>query len=113
MQIQVNTDRTIEGHQQLIEEIEADVTTSLKRFAEQITRIEVHLNDENSHKSGPLDIRCMLECRLAGMQPVAVTHHADSKEEALSGATGKLVRLLEKTLGKLRDSHGRESAAGA
>lgn len=48
MQIQVNTDDNIEGHDTLTAQVEAEILDSLSRFAAQITRVEVHLSDENA-----------------------------------------------------------------
>ena len=44
----------------------------------------------------------MIEARLEGMQPVAVTNHADSIEKAVKGATEKLKAALDTVLGKLK-----------
>jgi hypothetical protein len=54
--------------------MEAVVRDSLDRFSEQITRVEVHLSDQNSDKKfGNEDKRCLLEARLAGLQPISVS----------------------------------------
>jgi len=53
MQIQINTDGNIEGKERLAEQVEAVVRDNLDRFSEQITRVEVHLSDENSDHFGP------------------------------------------------------------
>lgn len=60
MQIQVNTDDNIDGDVALIAQVEADVRDGLSRFADQITRVEVHLSDENANKGGSDDQRCMI-----------------------------------------------------
>jgi hypothetical protein len=74
----------------------------LTRFADQITRLEVHLSDENStSKSGVIDKRCMLEARLAGREPTSVSDQALTIEQAVTGAAHKMVSLLESELGKL------------
>lgn len=112
MQIQVNTDHNIEGHEKLIHWIESEVSHALGHFSDHITRVEVHLSDENSGKSGGHDKRCLIEARLAAHQPVAVSHHAGLLEEAFSGATEKLKRSLESILGRLKDRHGRDSIRG-
>jgi ribosome-associated translation inhibitor RaiA len=52
MTIQINSDNNIAGTEELSEYIQSTITGNLNRFDEQITRVEVHLNDENSHKSG-------------------------------------------------------------
>jgi len=101
MQIQVNTDRNIDSDERLIEYVEGVLQDELGRFDEQITRVEVHLGDVNGNKPGEDDTRCMLEARLRGRKPTAVTHFGGNVKEALSGATDKLVRHLEKDLGRL------------
>lgn len=107
MKIQVNTDAHIDGHERLAAHVSATIEHALKRFSDHVTRVEVHLSDENGDKSGPLDQRCMMEARLEGRQPVAVTEHADTQEQAVVGATQKLVRLLDSTLGRLQAQRGK------
>jgi hypothetical protein len=102
MQIQVNTDHNIEGREALVARVEAAVASSLDHFSMHITRIEIHLSDENGDKSGQNDKRCMMEARLEGRQPIAVTSHAATLEQAVAGATHKLKRLLDDTLEQLR-----------
>lgn len=102
MIIQVNTDRNIEGNVELLQQIETVVGISLERFSDQITRVEVHLSDENSNKKfGTHDMRCLLEARLAGIQPMAVSHQAATIEQAVDGAVDKLMNSIDTTLGKL------------
>ncbi len=103
MKIQIKTDRNIEGHERLHSHVEQIVEGELSRFRDQITRIEVHLSDENSHKNGPDDKRCVMEVRLEGLKPEAVTHQAESLDQAVRGAAGKLERVIESTLGRLRE----------
>lgn len=102
MLIQVNTDNHISGSEALTSRVEATVDSALTRFAERITRVEVHLSDENGGKSGPDDKRCVMEARLEGRQPVAVTHQAATLDEAVSGAADKMTSALDSTLGRLR-----------
>ncbi len=113
MQVQVNTDDNIEGREELVQRVEADIRDSLGRFSDQITRIEIHLSDENAGKSGSNDKRCLIEARLAGRKPEAVSHEGDSIEVALNGATGKLRRALESSLGRLTDHKGGSTIRGA
>lgn len=108
MQIQVNTDDNVEG-QELARRIEGKVSASLSRFSGQITRVEVHLSDENAGKSGGMDKRCLMEARPTGHQPLAVSHQAATLEEAFSGAAKKLQRSLESTLGRLGNRKGGSS----
>jgi ribosome-associated translation inhibitor RaiA len=104
MKIQINTDNHITGREALVEQAEATVTSALGHLAEQITRVEVHLSDENGEKTGVRDKRCMMEARLEGHQPIAVTDEADSLDEAIAGAADKLKRSLDHTLGRVHDS---------
>jgi ribosomal subunit interface protein len=103
MQILVNTDHNIEGHEALARHIEADVRAALARFDDQITRVEVHLSDENAAK------RCRMEARCAGRQPVAVSHDGTSLQEAYDGAAKALQRLLDTSLGRAHQHKGAAS----
>jgi len=102
MKIQINTHNNIEGSDELTQQTQAVVESALERFAEHITRVEVHLSDENSQKGGS-DKRCVMEARLEGMQPVAVTDQAEHMEQAVHGAADKLENLLDHELGRLSD----------
>lgn len=101
MQIQFNTDNNINGHQQMEKDFKNQLVKKLGRFDEYITRLEIHLGDENSHKSGQKDMRCLLEARLRNYQPIAVSDHAPSIQQAFTGATDKLKRVLDDTLQRL------------
>ncbi|MDZ7590635.1 MAG: HPF/RaiA family ribosome-associated protein [Rubrivivax sp.] len=104
MQIQINTDRNIEGREALAAWVRSEVEDALDRYRAQISRIEVHLSDENAGKNGQRDMRCMIEARLEGRQPIAVTEEAASKAQAVQGATGKLTRLIAAQLGRVARS---------
>lgn len=103
MKIQINTDNNITGRETLVEQAEATITGVLGHLAKHVTRVEVHLSDENAEKSGGRDKRCMMEARLEGCQPIAVTDESDSLDEAISGAADKLKSSLDSTLGRLTD----------
>jgi ribosome-associated translation inhibitor RaiA len=77
------------------------VEGAISHLRDRITRIEVHLSDENSDKGGDKDKRCMLEARLSGLQPIAVTHQAETVALAIDGAAEKLERAIGSALGKL------------
>jgi ribosome-associated translation inhibitor RaiA len=112
MKIQVNTDDKVEGREKLSRRVEAEVSRALGHLRDHITRVEVHLSDEDSDKTGGDDKRCLMEARLAGRPPVAVTNHAGSLREAFGGAADKLRRSVERTLGRLKDHQGRKSIRG-
>jgi len=106
MEIQVNSGSNVEGVDELARRVEEEIENVLGRFGDQIIRIEVHLNDENAEKTGDDDKRCLIEARLAGRDPEAVTHHGASLEQAYTGAAKKLRRVLDSKLGKLSDHKG-------
>lgn len=109
MQIQVNTDNNVDGRDALIRQIEIEVEAAVGRFGSHLSRVEVHLGDENAGKAGAADKRCMIEARPNGQQPVAVTHHAATLNEACVGAVQKLESLLESKFGRLLDHKGAAS----
>lgn len=101
MIIQFNTDKTIHGDKKLQDFYTSQIIEELKRYQSHITRIEVHLSDENGKKDGLNDMRCLLEARLEGKQPIAVSNQADTVELAVSGAIDKLKNSLETMLGRI------------
>jgi ribosome-associated translation inhibitor RaiA len=103
MKIQFNSDNNITAGEGVKAPLIALIEDDLSKFSDLITRVEVHLSDENSNKNGLNDKRCMMEARLQGRQPIAVTNLADTEEQAVSGAIDKLTASLETILGRLRD----------
>ena len=98
MQIQYNY-ANIESSDTLEQHIAEQVEHHLGRFKDHLSRIEVHLGDENSpQKSGAADKRCMMEARPEGRDPIAVEAHASEFEPAIHDAVGKLKRALESRL---------------
>jgi ribosome-associated translation inhibitor RaiA len=108
MQIQINTDHHIEGSEARDEWARSVVESALGHLADSVTRVEVHFNLENAGKPGSGDKRCMVEARLNGRPPIAVTNHAEELEAALSGALHKLVHAMERALGRA-DKHARDA----
>jgi hypothetical protein len=88
MQIQVNSDKNVDGREELVRQVEADVDGALSRFGDHLTRVEVHLGDESAGRSSGADMRCTMEARL---------------DEACRGAVQKLQKLLASKFGRLDD----------
>jgi ribosome-associated translation inhibitor RaiA len=110
MQVLLNTDPHVDGRHQMAAHLEEVVKDALSRFAGQVTRVEAHLADANSHvKSTPDDIHCTLEARLVGMDPVVVKDHAHTAHKAIHGAVGKLKRAITTAVEK-HDAHRRTRA---
>ncbi len=103
MTIQFNTDNNIQGSEELTAPLTSLISDKLNRFREKISRVEVHLSDENGNKEGQNDIRCLLEARMEGKQPIAVTNLANSHEQAVEGAIDKLKTSLDTIIGRERN----------
>ena len=102
MQIQVHSDNHIEGSARLVEWVSASVASKLERFDDELTRIVVHLHDDNGAKAGAHDKRCQIEARPKGLQPLSVTHKSETLEQAIDGAIEKMHHALDHQFGKLR-----------
>ncbi len=103
MTIQLNTDHNITGSEKFKSVLEGQITDELSRFSEHITRVEVHLADENGNKGGLDDKRCTIAAGIEGKPTIAATNHANTYELAVSGAVHKLKSSLDKVLGRLKD----------
>jgi len=110
MQVLVNSDHL--GGEDLTERVQGVVAGRLDRFDERITRVEVHLSDLNSSKLGERDKRCLMEARVGGLKPIAVSHEAATITEAIHVAADKLERALDHLLGKLEETSGRMPPEG-
>lgn len=102
MLVEVNTDKNIKNSERLIDYCQSMVESELSRFDEHITRVEIHLSDENGEKGGDDDKRCLIETKLKGKAPVAVKNTASNIDDAISGALDKITKVLETSLSKMR-----------
>jgi len=107
MQVQFNSDSSVMGTQEVAERIEAAVRDKLARFAERLTRIEVHVRDDNARKGGSVDKACMIEARPRGGKPISVTEHGDTVDNAARRAANALAQRLEHHFGK-ESRHGHD-----
>lgn len=95
MTIQFNTDNNIKGNEELTATLTSLISDKLSKFSEKISRLEVHLSDENGNKEGQNDKRCLLEARMEGKQPIAVTNNANTHKQAVEGAIDKVRTSLD------------------
>jgi ribosome-associated translation inhibitor RaiA len=95
MKIQFNTDKNINGDERSSEYFTDLISEELTNYSAHITRIEVHLSDESGRKESINSIRCLMEARLEGLQPIAVSCQGNSVELSISGAIDKLKASLE------------------
>lgn len=100
MTIQFNTDKNITWSEEQSAPLITLITDGLSRFSAQITRLEVHLSDQDGNKDGQNDKRCMIEARPEGMNPIAVSSQANTDEQAVQGAINKLMSSLETILSR-------------
>ncbi|MDD3721742.1 MAG: HPF/RaiA family ribosome-associated protein [Lutibacter sp.] len=104
MTIQINSDNNLTIHEEFRTQLQSQISEELRRFSDHITRLEVHLSDENGHKDALNDKRCMVEARLQGMKPIAVTNIANNHEQAVEGAIEKLKTTLDSKIGRLNNN---------
>jgi len=105
MTIQFNTDKNINGNEEFTAPYVAQIENEFSRYSHQITRIEVHLSDQDGNKKGLNSMHCMIEARLEGRQPIAVTNQADTHDQAVDGAIQKLATSLDTIIGKLSNHY--------
>jgi ribosome-associated translation inhibitor RaiA len=102
MKVQVNTSNDIDNKDALERWASDYLNEHLGRFDQDITSIEVQMTDENHvAKGGNADKRCMLEARVNGIKPIAVTNYAANQDLAFRGASDKLAKALDHEFGKL------------
>ncbi len=112
MKIQVNTDKNIDGGADLTGQATADLASALARFEHRLTRVEVHLRNESAGRTTGEDLRCLIEARPAGLDPVAVTHHAATLPDAVRGASDKLEALLSGLFEQRESQASRDTIRG-
>lgn len=103
MIVQFNTDNTIDGDARTQDFFSDLISKKLDRYDEHVTRVEVHISDENGKKEGLSDIKCVLESRFEGRQPITVSAQEATIEKAVSAAIDKAKAALDSFLGKLQN----------
>lgn len=88
------------GTDNVAERIENQVRAKLARFEERLTRVEVHVSDENGRKGGADDKTYTIEVRPRGDRPIGVTEHADDVDTAARKADNTMAQRLERVLGR-------------
>ncbi|MFT6982767.1 MAG: hypothetical protein ACJAUD_001537 [Crocinitomicaceae bacterium] len=100
MIIQFNTDKTVSGNERGSTYFTNLIQNDLERYNSHVTRVEVHLSDENGKKEGHKEIRCLMEARIEGYQPIVVTSQENNVEKSVSEALVKMKASLKTIIGK-------------
>lgn len=108
MEVNVNTDNTIQRHSGLDERVRTLVEEAISRFGDHVRRVDVHLSNENKEKHEDGSNYCMMEALVSGYAPVVVHAHAENLQLSITGAVGKLKRALDSAIGRLNDKNKRE-----
>ena len=103
MTIQLNADKNLTIHEAFGDKLKGVLSEELDRFSEHITRVEVHLSDENGSKNSQEDKRCLLEARLKGKQPIAVSELGNTYDQAVDGAVHKLKASLDSIFDRMKN----------
>lgn len=111
MNILINSANQIKSSENFNEQIRQTIADSLGSHGTHITRIEVHLSDENGGKFGVDDKRCLLEARLEHVKPVVVSHNAANLLLAVEGATEKLNKSIEHIVGRRQSQRDHKSVS--
>ncbi len=109
MLIAVRTEGHIQGGEQFSDQVKTVVLAALDRFGDRIRRIDVHLSDSAGDKAGHDDKCCKIEAHRDGREPIIVTQHEATMDQAIRGAVHSLKKSVEiafgreSTLDQLRD----------
>ncbi|MBL8874162.1 MAG: NAD-binding protein [Phycisphaerae bacterium] len=68
------------------------------RYGSKMTAIEVHFEDVNGPKHGNNDARCLMEARVNGRAPIAVTARASDLYAAINAAARRLHAALGRSI---------------
>ena len=102
MQIQINFG-DVEASDSLKDRVTEQVEKALAHTRRGITRVEVHLRDDNSDKHGSDDKRVVMEARPEHHQPITVDHKGEDLYGVIDETAAKLGRAVKKTLDRIAE----------
>lgn len=98
MKVQLNTDSHIQGNEAVEASVNAIITQHLARFFPELTRIEVHLADNNGNKGGAENKHCAIEARIRNGNPIGVSQDDETVDKAIHGACAKMRSRLDSAI---------------
>ncbi|MFA6298842.1 MAG: HPF/RaiA family ribosome-associated protein [Nocardioides sp.] len=110
MKVHLHTDHHVVVDAELGARIEANVGDRLARFADHLTRVDVHLTRRAAETGS--GVRCSIEARPPGLRSIAVTHEAPDASAAIDGAVAKLLTTLGHAVERLEHRGARETIRG-
>jgi hypothetical protein len=103
MTIQFNSDTNLALHEEFRNKLNSSLAEGLNRFSEHITKLEVHLSDDNDYKFDHNDKKCLLQACIEGRSPIVVSAGASNYQVAVYSAVGKLRSSLDNFFGRLNN----------
>lgn len=97
MKIKVNSGESAVTEAMQVRVIER-IEQALRHVRQQVTRVEVHLRDDKRGRKGPDDLRCLIEARIAGQQPLVVEATGGEMYRTIDDAAGKLQRAVDRAI---------------
>ena len=106
MQFMFNSDNQLPLSSETSQALEALVEARLARIADRLTRVEVHLSDDDGPRTGGDDKKCLIELRPNGMRAITATDQAATVERAVTAATDKALKAFDRQIGKATTRKG-------
>ncbi len=100
MKILINSDKTIHSSASMQDNLKDILNRELTSYQTKLSRIDVHLTDQNGVKEGVNDILCLIEAHIDGRPSTLASQQADTLELAFSAALDHLVSSLERDFGR-------------
>jgi len=109
MEILVRADRHVRARDDLLSSVGVEVVAGLGQCANRVSSAQVHLFTDSNDRTGPRELRCLLEVRPHEHAPLAVIHAAVTYDDAVRRATADMRGLLERMFRRIDARGGSES----
>lgn len=96
MEIRVHADHRLPAEDELVSLVGSEVLAGLGPCAERVLTTHVQVTSHRAVHAGPPELLCLLEVAPREHAPLAVTHRAATREDAVRGAVGDMRGVLER-----------------